>query len=123
MENLKDYQQMVEKLNKEDLKKFLKNLKSINFLVKNLWRRKWLEEFKRINFNYSINTVEYFPVMSLDEVKEISLKFFSKSFNKNISLDQIVFKENSALDGWMRIFSDDNMLDISYKKIESFLLK
>lgn len=123
MENLKDYHQMVEKLNKEDLKKFLKNLKSINFLVKNLWRRKWLEEFKRINFNYSINTVEYFPVMSLDEVKEISLKFFSKSFNKNISLDQIVFKKNSALDGWMRIFSDDNMLDISYKKIESFLLK
>jgi len=37
--------------------------------------------------------------MSLDEVKEISLKFFSKSFNKNISLDQIIFKENIALDG------------------------
>lgn len=122
MENLKNYQQMVEKLNKEDLKKFLKDLKSIKFLVKDLWRKKWLEEFKRVNFNHSLNTVEYFPVMSLDEVKEISLKFFSKSFNKNISLDQIIFKENIALDGWMRIFSDDNMLDISYKKIESFLL-
>jgi len=36
MENLKNYQQMVEKLNKEDLKKFLKDLKSIKFLVKDL---------------------------------------------------------------------------------------
>jgi len=122
MENFKIYQKMVEELNKDDLKKTIKDLKSISNLIKYLWKKKWLEEFKRNYFNKSLNTVEYFPVMDLDEVKNLSLKFFSKSFNKNISLDEITFKENIALDGWMRIFSDDNMLDISYKKIESFLL-
>lgn len=123
MENLLSLSNDWQKLEKEDLKKLLKNLKYISSMIKDLWRKRWMKEYDNIYSWKAFYFVEYYPSMSLQDVKDLSIKIYSKSFNEKVSIDEIIFKENPSLDWWLRIFSNYNMLDLSYKKIESFLLK
>lgn len=123
MENLQSLPRDWQKLDRERLKELLKKIKWVWLLIKDLWRTRWLQEFHKIYSWKSSYLVEYYPSMSMKDVEELSLSIYSKTFNKIVSLDEIIFKKNSELDWWLRIFSDFDMLDLSYKKIESFLLK
>lgn len=123
MENTNSHLNDWQNLNREELKSLLKDLKWVKMLLKDLWNKRWFKEFTKVNTWKSSYIVEYFPSMSQKDLESLSISIYSKAFNKNVPTDEIIFKENPELNWWLRIFSDYDMLDLSYKKIESFLLK
>jgi hypothetical protein len=50
------------------------------------------------------------------------LKAFKKLFGKEPKKEYIVLKKKSSLEGWIRIFKDDNLVDLSFKKVEKSIL-
>lgn len=106
-------------LNKTDIKELLKNLKLLNALRKSLWKR-WDKEYKRIQNWTNSYIVEYSPI---DEsfLKEKSTEAFKKLFWIDLKVEEISFVSNKDLKWWFRIFLNDNMYDLSYKRFESLL--
>ncbi|MDP2090489.1 MAG: hypothetical protein Q8K30_02725 [Candidatus Gracilibacteria bacterium] len=123
MENTNSHLNDWQNLNREELKSLLKDLKGVKMLLKDLGNKRGFKEFTKVNTGKSSYIVEYFPSMSQKDLESLSISIYSKAFNKNVPTDEIIFKENPELNGGLRIFSDYDMLDLSYKKIESFLLK
>jgi len=112
----------ISKLNKTDLKQLLKKLKLLSSLKKALWNR-WNLEYKRLNNWINLYKVEYFEISpdSLSFVKEKSQESFKKLFWLDLKLEEIIFVKNQNLKWWFRIFYNDNMFDLSYKRFENLL--
>lgn len=107
-------------LNKTDIKELLKNLKLLNALRKSLWKR-WDKEYKRIQNWVNSYIVEYSNIWDESFLKEKSLQAFKKLFWIDIKVEDINFVSNKDLKWWFRIFLNDNMYDLSYKRFESLL--
>jgi len=103
-----------------DLQKLLKNLKLYKDLSQKLGNR-WKKLFDSIINNKSIYKVEYFDAMSEEKALDEALKAFKKIFGKEPKKEYIVLKKKSSLEGWIRIFKDDNLVDLSFKKVEKIL--
>jgi hypothetical protein len=107
-------------LNKTEIKDILKNLKLLNSLKKSLWNR-WDKEYKRIQNWQNSYTVEYFDFWDEVYIRQNSLTAFKKLFWIDVKVDEINFISNKDLKWWFRIFLNDNMFDLSYKRFESLL--
>lgn len=109
-------------LNKTELQSLLKKLHLLNSLKKFLWKRGIRQYHKIIDWK-DIFKVEYFDFweLSLNYVQEKSLEVYKKLFWLNIQLTQIEFIKNQNLQGWMRVFYNDNMYDLSYKRFQNLL--
>lgn len=112
----------VSNLNKTDIKKLLKDLKLLNSLKKSLWSR-WQREFDRIKNNIDSYIVEYFEVCpdTLPFFKEKAVILYKKLFWLDLDSSQITFVPNNNLQGWLRIFLNDTMYDLSYSRFERLL--
>lgn len=112
----------ISKLNKLELTDALKKLKLLSSLKKSLWNR-WNVEFQRLNEWVNSYKVEYFDFgdSSLSFVKEKSLESFKKLFWVELNIEEIQFTKNQDIKWWFRIFFNDNMFDLSYKRFENLL--
>lgn len=114
----------ISKLNKVELKYILNKLVSLNSLKKYLWNR-WIKEFNRINNWINFYKIEYYDFwsMSLSYIKEKSIESFKKLFWIDVKITEIQFVANQNLKWWFRIYFNDNIYDLSYKKFENQLKK
>jgi len=104
-----------------DLQKLLKELKLYKDLVKKLWNR-WKKIFKSLVENKSLYKVEYYPDMgeknALEEAKKVYENIFSE---KNVKDSDIEVKIKEGIDWWIRVFKNDELVDLSFKKVEKIL--
>ena len=105
----------IEKLNLVELKVILKWLKLYKDLTKKLWNR-WKSVFNRELSWKNTYKVEYISTSSLDSVWEKASIAFEKAFWKAPKREKIKFVENNSILGWIKIFKNDDMVDLSLSK-------
>lgn len=107
---------------KKELETLLKKLKLLSSLKKSLGNR-GTKEYHKILDGKDILKVEYFDfgTDALAYVQEKSLESFKKLFWLEVQLTQIEFVKNQNLQGWMRVFYNDNMFDLSYSRFQNLL--
>jgi hypothetical protein len=67
--------------------------------------------------------VEYFPALGEDAAWTQAQEVFKKSFWSTPKREEVVFVENAKIKGGMKVYCDDNMVDLSYKKVENLMQK
>ncbi len=113
---------IIDSIKSSDLKEILKWLKLYS-LMRNQLGKRWENLFKRKLLNKHYLLVEYFSSIWKDIVFEESLKIYSKIFNIKPNKEDIIFKKIDNINWWIRIYFDDNMVDVSYSRIEKILKK
>lgn len=118
-----DIKSLISKINNEqDLKNILLSLRLYKDLIRKLWKR-WKDLYKNYLDNVSSYKVEYFSSLWLEFAKEESLKVYKSIFKDNIELSRVKFIVNNNIFWWIRVYKDDNVVDISYKKVWEALTK
>lgn len=114
--------QNLEKLNKAELEKLLKNLRLYNDLIKKVWNRGktiYNNIFKWIN-SY---IVEYYPVLEEDYVFAEASAIYKKMFNLDVKKEEIKLIKNEKIRGWIKVYLNDNLVDLSFLKFYNLLKK
>lgn len=110
----------IEKLSWEELQSLLKEVKLYKQLRKQLGNR-WKILFSHMKNNTSYYKVEYFPEVGLESAWEQAQKVFQNVFNISVEREAVIFEENIKLLGWIQVYKDDMVADLSYWKIENAL--
>lgn len=106
----------------KDLKQNLKTLKLYRELTNKLWKR-WKIVFDKIIFNKDNFVVEYYPSISEDFAFDKALEIYNRVFSSNPSRQDIVFMQKKSISWGMKIYKNDDVVDLSFSKIEKFLRK
>lgn len=109
-------------LKKTELVALGKKLKLLSSLKKSLGNR-GIKEYHKLLDGKDILKVEYFDfgADALNYVQEKALESYKKLFWLELQLTQIEFVKNQNLEGWMRVFYNDNMYDLSYNRFQNLL--
>lgn len=118
-----DIKKMIwENQNKKELKDILNSLKLYKDLTRKLWSR-WKELYKKYIENKSSYKVEYFSSIWKETVETEVKKVYLNIFKDPVSISEVKFIKSENIQWWIRVFKDDSMVDISYKKIWEMLKK
>ena len=112
----------IEGLDKAELELLLKDLKLYKDLIKKVWKRgKTIFDNKFNNKNEFL--VEYYwdvdESFILSEAKEI----YKKMFNIDVNDSDIKLVKNEKIKWWMKIYLNDNLIDLSFLKFYNILNK
>lgn len=102
-------------LNKQELQELLKNLKTYKELVSKVGNR-WKSIFAQIFEWKNEFKVEYFTALDEDYVWEEASNIFKKVFGETPTREQVVFEKTDKVLGWMKLYMNDNMIDMSFLK-------
>jgi len=105
----------IEKLNSSELKAILKWLKLYSDLTKKLWNR-WRSIFNNKLSGQKSYKVEYTSALWKDSAWEKSKLAFKKAFWEKPKKENVSFVINNDIFGGIKIFEDDNMVDLSLSK-------
>lgn len=105
----------INNLGKKELEELLKKLKSYKDLRDKLWKR-WIKLFNNKNNNTHSFEVEYSSSMDLEFVKQEALNLYKNIFKVEVKMEEIVFTKKESLLGWMKVYLDDKMIDLSFLK-------
>jgi len=112
----------IEKLNKQELEDLLKNLRTYKDLMKKVWKRgkkiydnvfNWKNEY----------VVEYFDKLDSDYVLKEALEIYNKVFWVKVSDSEVKLVENPNVKGGMKVYLNDNLVDLSFLKFYNILKK
>lgn len=103
-----------------EVKDLLKSLKLYKDLTNKLWNR-WKRLFSSLENNTSIYKVEYFEWASKDDALSEALITYDKVFWEKPSKDDIILESKKTLEWGIRVFKDDNLVDLSFKKASETL--
>lgn len=107
-------------LSQEELKVLLKDLSLYKNLISQTWKR-WKEIFSHLKEWKNKFFVEFFPNLEKNFVLEESKKIFEKIFWQKPSDEEISLKENKKILWWMKIFFNDDMVDMSFLKFQKII--
>jgi len=105
----------IEKLNSSELKTVLKWLKLYSDLTKKLWNR-WKSIFKNKLSWESSYKVEYTSALWVDSAWSKAEIAFKKAFSVEPKKENVSFIINDDIFGWIKIFKNDDMVDLSLAK-------
>lgn len=112
----------LENISLTDAKNLLKDLRTYADMVKKLWKRGQTLFMKNL-LGQKTFVVEYFPALWVDSAWIQAENIFSKSFWVKAKKEDVSFIENADLKWWMKVYCEDNMVDLSYKKVEHLMQK
>jgi len=112
----------IQDLHLQDAKKILSGLKSYSEVTKKLWLR-WRGIFTKFLTGSKSFEVEYFPALWEESAWSQSLVVFKKSFNLTPDKSEVVFTPLENIKWWMKVYVDDNMVDLSFDKVEKMMQK
>lgn len=112
--NIKD---KINNLNLEELKQLLTQVSNYNDLKTKLWKR-WTALFQRNLNNKDLLVVEYFWDNSKENIFELSAKVFKDVYKVEANISEINFIRNDKIKWWMKVYKNDEMVDLSFSKIE-----
>lgn len=117
MSNVKSH---IENLSLIELKDLLKEVKLYRDLKKQLWKR-WETLYSNIQTWAKTYVVEYFPSLTEELAWDESKKVFKKVFELDVKKEDVSFIEAEKIKGWMKVYVDDKVVDLSYQKIEKMV--
>jgi len=109
-------------LKKDELEDLLKNLKLYNELWKKLWNR-WVELFKRNLSGKNLLEVEYFPSINESIAYDNAMQVYSNIFKISPKKEEIRFVSKASIGWGIKVYKDDEMVDLSFSKVENILKK
>lgn len=105
---------------KSELQTLLKSLKSYRALEKFVGRR-GRAIFARAQSGTKLYRVEYFSDANRNILEPIVVSAYARHFGETIDTKAIEWKQNNTIRGGIRIFSGDDMMDISFQEVENRL--
>lgn len=112
----------IDTLDLAGLKKLLVDLKRYKDMTKKLWKR-GTALFHRDLSGSSFLQVEYFPSLSQEDAYNSCIGVYKKVFWIEPSQSEITFIKKESLWGGMKIYKDDQVVDMSFSKVERLLRK
>jgi len=114
--------QNIEGLWKAELEELLKDLKVYKDLTKKVWKR-WKMIFDN-KFNW-VNqySVEYYWEMDESYILAEAKEVYKKMFEISVDDKDIKLIKNEKIKGWMKIYLNDNLIDLSFLKFYNILNK
>lgn len=104
-------------LGKEELSSVVASLKLYRTLKKRLGNR-GVRIFNAIRTGEKTIRVEYFPAFGLEAAQKTMSDSFGKDYAEGFRTE---WKENANLEGGLRAFFGDEMVDLSFARIEHVL--
>lgn len=101
---------------RDELSGLLRSLKQYKKMLREMGSRASTAFFIPKDKNFR---VEYDPTMDMDMVTSYAIAAFDTYFSQKLTPTDIRFQENTSLISGARIFSGDDMVDISFKNIEN----
>lgn len=111
----------IKKMSKDELQKTLKELCLYRDLTNELGTR-WKELFQRIQYGTHSYQVEHFTAVSADVAWSSAQEVFTKVFDVQPKKDEVQFIEKSSLKWGIKVYFDDEVVDLSFDKIEKSLI-
>ena len=112
----------VEGLDKAKLEELLKDLRVYNDLIKKVWKR-WKKIFNHVFNGVNEYSVEYYWDIDewyiLTEAKGI----YKKMFNIEVKDSDIKLIKNEKIKWGMKVYLNDNLVDLSFLKFYNLLNK
>ncbi|NCP77339.1 hypothetical protein GW819_01675 [Candidatus Gracilibacteria bacterium] len=105
---------------KSELTTLLKGLKSYRALEKFVGKR-GRAIFARERSGTKLYRVEYFGGENRSILEPIAIAAYARHFGETIDSKSIEWKQNDTIRGGIRIFSGDDMMDISFQEVENRL--
>jgi len=109
-----------EDLSLTELKELLNSLKLYKDLGDKLWNR-WKILFKSISNDKNIYKIEYFEGMKKETALKEWLKAYKQIFWKEPKEKNIILISKESLEGGIRIYKNDSLVDLSFKKVSDAL--
>ena len=112
----------IEKLSISEMKKLLKELRMYSDMSKKLGSR-GRDLFEKTHSWTKSFVVEYFPVLGEDGAYEQAQTVYTKSFSESPKKSEIMFFPKEDIKGGIKVYCDDMMVDLSYKKVATLMQK
>jgi len=117
-----DSQKRIQDLGLSDMKKLLSWLNKYSDMTKKLGSR-WAHLFhKSLSWSHDY-VVEYYSSLWEAAAYEQALWVYKKSFGQLPKREEITFINNDSVKGGMKVYFDDSLVDVSFKKVEDILQK
>ncbi|MCH8518631.1 hypothetical protein LAT59_02635 [Candidatus Gracilibacteria bacterium] len=100
-----------------EAKNLLTTLRVYDDMQKKLGKR-GVSLFHRIQSGTHLCRVEYHTSLGSNEAFSQALKLYERIFGYTPSKEEIVLRENDSLGGGMKMYFDDSLLDMSFKRVE-----
>lgn len=105
---------VIDGLGKEELRSVLKSLKLYRILKKRLGKR-GIRIFENVRTGETPLRIEYFPALGREAAEEAVVAAFGGAYSEGYRVE---WKPNPGLKGGVRAFFGDEMVDLSYSRIE-----
>ncbi|MCD5375188.1 hypothetical protein LR010_01910 [Candidatus Gracilibacteria bacterium] len=112
----------LENIDLAQAKDILKHLRSYADMSKKLGLRGQALFMKNFTNSQSF-TVEFFPALGEESAWSTAQDIFKKSFSLSPKREEITFIENASIKGGMKVYVNDDMVDLTYKKVENLMQK
>ena len=112
----------VEWLDKSELEEVLKNLRVYNDLIKKVWKR-WKNIFNNVFNGINEYSVEYYNNIDESYVLTEAKKIYKNMFNIEVNDSDIKLIKNEKIKWWMKVYLNDNLIDLSFLKFYNLLNK
>jgi hypothetical protein len=114
--------QKVENLNKAELEELLKDLKVYKDLIKKVWKR-WKIIFDNIFNQINEYSVEYYWDIEESYILAEAKSIYKKMFNIEVKNEDIKLIKNEKIKWGMKVYLNDNLVDLSFLKFYNLLNK
>ena len=112
----------IQKLTLPEMQKLLKELRMYGDMSKKLWARGRNLFEKTLSWKKTF-VVEYFPALGEDGAYEQAQTVYKRSFSETPLQSDILFLPREDIRGGIKVYADDMMVDLSYKKVALLMQK
>ena len=99
------------------LKSLLKVLKFYKNL-KNTLGKRGIEIFHQKMYHQAKYVVEYYPILDKKIVQEMAMKTYDEVFGETVDVKNILLFAREDLEGWIKVYKNHEMLDLSLSRIK-----
>lgn len=110
----------IQELDAKALSELLKEVKLYRDLTKNLWARGRAQYFRDLK-GEKLLVVEYVSSITEDIAWEQAQSVYKESFSLDVQKENVTFIINDALKGWIKVYNEDSLVDLSFAKIEGLV--
>lgn len=112
----------LENIDLKSAKSLLHSLRQYSDMSKKLWKRGRNLFMKTLSGEQTLR-VEYFPALWESAAWTQAQWVFKKSFGVDADKSSVEFLSSDLLKWGMKVYCDDNMVDLSFKKVEDIMQK